>query len=270
MTNRRVHDPPHSEAAGRRPGRTLVLLLATSFALLTPALQPVGPTPARASSRPLAVPIPPGETWFVCQGYSGSLTHAGVTALDLSRAPDSPGPRGCMKSSKYLSAGSEVVSPAAGVAHRVSGCCGDDFVCVDLDSGGSIAIGHLDHRIRDGTRVRTVDRLGTVAWPSPANGDYAHLHLQAHPAPGCMEGSEAVPFDSEHGFRFACNPDLSFSGEINEHSGIALSRCGERRERLPSVRKASSAKASATVVRALVDRESKWFRWARRRWTAPS
>lgn len=130
-----------------------------------------------------------------------------------------------MMRSRYTSAGSEAVSPAAGIANRASGCCGDDFVCLDLDSGGSVAIGHLDHRVPDGARVGTAQYLGTVAWPGPTNGNYAHIHVQAHAVAGCMASSNAIPFDQENGFRFACTPDLSYSGDPNQYSGMPLARC---------------------------------------------
>lgn len=194
--------------------------------VLAPAALGDSQTQAVESTRPFVLPIPSGTTWVVCQGYNGQISHDQVAALDLSLAPSAVGPRGCRMSTKYTSAGSEVFSPAAGTAYRASGCCGDDFICVDLDSGGSVAIGHLDHRLPHGTRVRTSDRLGTVAWPGPANGHYAHIHIQAHPAPGCMEGSEAVPLDRSHGFKFACGPNLPYSGETNQYSGVRLTRCG--------------------------------------------
>ncbi|MDQ4145359.1 MAG: hypothetical protein M3198_16780 [Actinomycetota bacterium] len=189
------------------------------------------------SSRPFALPIPAGQTWYVCQGYGGEITHKGVAALDLSIDPRSVGPKGCMGASKYSSAGSEVSSPAAGTAYRWPGCCGHDFVCVNFDTGGSAAIGHLSNRVASGTRVGTAARIGTVAWPSAKNGDYAHIHIQVHPEPFCTEASDPVPFDVAHGFRFECTPDLPLSAAVNQYSGLAVDRCrspvpGELEERV--------------------------------------
>lgn len=186
--------------------------------------------PALASSRPLVLPIPSGQTWFVCQGYNGQVTHAGAPALDLSLVRDSAGRRGCLAGTKFSSAGSVVTSPAAGTAYRWPGCCGDDFVCVNFDSGGSAAIGHLSNRVASGTRVATGARIGTVAWPHASNGDYAHVHIQVHASSGCTEGSDPVAFDRAHGFKWACTPDLPYSGEPNQYSGLAVSRCGSPRE----------------------------------------
>ena len=132
-----------------------------------------------------------------------------------------------MAGSKYSSAGAVVSAPAAGTAHRWPGCCGDDFVCINLDSGGSMAIGHLTDRVPSGTRVPTGGRIGTVAWPHSSNGDYAHIHVQVHQSPNCTEGSDPVAFDVAHGFKWSCMPDLPYSGALNQYSGLAVSRCSK-------------------------------------------
>lgn len=181
--------------------------------------------PAASKEGALQLPIPPGQTWYVCQGYNGQATHAGVPALDLSAARESPGGKGCLAGTKYSSAGAVVSSPGAGIAHRWPGCCGNDFVCVDLDRGGSVAIGHLSNRAASGRRVAAGDRIGTVAWPGISNGDYAHIHVQAHSTPRCTQGSEGVAFDVAHGFKWACTPDLPYSGTVNQYSGLAVARC---------------------------------------------
>lgn len=199
---------------------TVVLVILTTGAGSTSA-QPAG----ASGTRPLVLPIPPGETWYVCQGYNGEFSHSDLPALDLSRARRSPGSKGCLAGSRYSSAGAVASAPAAGIAYRWPGWRGDDFVCIDLDSGGSIAIGHLTDRVRSGTRVPTGGRIGAVAWPRYWNGDYAHIHVQAHASPGCTEGTEPVAFDVAHGFKWSCTPDLPYSGTVNQYSGFAVSRC---------------------------------------------
>ena len=201
-----------------------VLILASLAMPIGPERQPAA---ASSASRPLVLPIPPGETWYVCQGYNGELTHSGVPALDFSRAKQSAGSKGCMVGSKYSSAGAVVSAPAAGTAYRWPGCCGNDFVCINLDSGGSAAIGHLKDRVPNGTRVATGGRIGSVAWPDSSNGDYAHIHAQVHSSPNCTEGSDPVAFDVAHGFKWSCMPDLPYSGAPNQYSGLAVSRCAE-------------------------------------------
>ena len=180
---------------------------------------------ARATAEPLQLPIPAGQTWYVCQGYNGQVSHEGAPALDISLEPRSAGSKGCLAGSRYSSAGSVVRSPGVGTAYQWPGCCGDDFVCVNLDSGGSVAVGHLSDRIPSGSRVDVGTRIGSVAWPGPSNGDYGHIHVQAHPEPDCTEASDPVAFDVAHGSRFACTPDLPYSGAPNQYSGLALKRC---------------------------------------------
>ena len=180
---------------------------------------------AATARPPLLLPIPQGETWYVCQGYHGEITHGGVLGLDLSIARKSVGRSGCLSATRYSSAGAVVSSPGTGIAHRWPGCCGDDFVCVELDRGGSIAIGHLSDRVATATRVAAGQRIGTVAWPASSNGDYSHIHVQAHSGPDCTKGSGPVAFDVAHGFRWACTPDLPYSGSVNQYSGLALTRC---------------------------------------------
>lgn len=206
-----------------------------ALVVATIALPGVGVAGAQARSgrsqvRSLVLPIPPNQTWYVCQGYNGQITHAGVPALDLSLERRSAGPEGCLAGSKYTSAGSVVTSPGDGTAWRWPGCCGDDFVCVDLDFGGSVAVGHLDNRVPDGSRVTAGARIGTVAWPHPSNGDFAHVHVQAHPAWGCTEGGDPVAFDVAHGFKWRCTPDLPYSGAENQYSGLAMERCASSGE----------------------------------------
>ncbi len=206
--------------------RVLLLVAILSIFVLSPGGSTAGPSYGRlSSSRPFVLPIPPNQTWYVCQGYGGEITHGGVPALDLSIDPRSAGPKGCMGASKYSSAGSEVTSPAAGTAYRWPGCCGHDFVCVNFDTGGSVAIGHLSNRVASGTRVQTGSRIGTVAWPARSNGDYAHIHVQVHPTPNCTEGSDPVPFDAGYGFKWQCTPNLPYSGVVNQYSGLAVNRC---------------------------------------------
>jgi hypothetical protein len=209
-----------------RPAAAATVLAVFAMVSLTvPVASEAATASAPSARRPLVLPIPPNQTWYVCQGYNGQVTHDGLPALDLSLSPRSAGPEGCLAGSKYSSAGSVVSSPGAGTARRWPGCCGDDFVCVDLDEGGSVAVGHLDNRVRDGTRVAPGARIGTVAWPDTSNGGYAHVHVQAHPAWGCTDGGAPVAFDVAHGFTWRCTPDLPYSGSPNQYAGLAVQRC---------------------------------------------
>ena len=205
--------------------RAVAILTGVLIAVVVPSKAPSFAQENGASLRPFVLPIPPNQTWYVCQGYAGDVTHEGVIALDFSLAPSSAGSKGCMAGTKYSSAGSVVSSPGAGTAKRWPGCCGDDFICVNLDSGGSVAIGHLDNRVPDGTRVGTAERVGTVAWPNSSNGNYAHIHVQAHQDWDCTKGGDPVAFDTAHGFKWQCTPDLPYVGGDNQYSDLAVRRC---------------------------------------------
>lgn len=222
--------PTYGYLEAGRPLRHLTRVFALSLVSILLVLVPGGSVanssfhPARSLGS-LVLPIPPDQTWYVCQGYNGQITHQATPALDLSLDPGSPGPRGCMAGSKFSSAGSVASSPATGTAYRWPGCCGHDFVCINIDSGGSVAIGHLSNRIASGTRVEAGSRIGTVAWPGPPNGDYAHIHVQAHPSPDCTQGEDPVAFDAAHAFKWQCTPNLPYSGAANQYSGLAVNRC---------------------------------------------
>lgn len=244
-----------------------VLLLATVVLTLT-----VGggiaphPSHAEAGSGSLELPIPAGQTWYVCQGYNGEVTHSGMPGLDLSLEPSSAGSKGCMAGSKYSSAGSVVSSPGAGSVYHWPGCCGDDFVCVNLDSGGSIAVGHLSDRIPNGSRVEAGMTIGSVAWPHHSNGDYAHIHVQAHPEANCTEGSDPVAFDVAHGFRWACTPDLPYSGVPNQYAGLAVKGCKSVDAIRPTPGGAEQAgqtnsgwEGVRALIRSIVDLLSSWM-----------
>lgn len=222
--------------------------------------------PQADAAEPLELPIPAGQTWYVCQGYNGQVTHAGSPSLDLSLEPRSPGSRGCLAGSKYSSAGSVVSSPGAGTANQWPGCCGDDFVCVNLDSGGSVAVGHLSDRVPSGSRIEAGTTIGSVAWPQPSNGDYAHIHVQAHPKADCTEGSDPVAFDEAHGFRWACTPDLPYSGTPNQYSGLALQGCRSADATRPKLVRAEPSRETKAdwarlraLIRSVADVLSSWM-----------
>ena len=239
------------------------MTVALAFAL-GGGITPSSPQALAASGR-VELPIPAGQTWYVCQGYNGLVSHEGVPALDISLEPRSAGSKGCLAGSKYTSAGSVVSSPGPGAAYQWPGCCGDDFVCVNLDSGGSIAVGHLDDRIPHGSRVQAGTTIGSVAWPQPSNGDYAHIHVQAHPETNCTEGSDPVAFDVAHGFRWACMPDLPYSGAPNQYAGLAVKGCKSNaiRPSPQSTERAQGTKSRWVDMRALlgsiVDVLSSWM-----------
>jgi hypothetical protein len=185
-------------------------------------------TPQRASANPspLPLPWPEGQTWYVCQGYNGLISHQGKPQLDLSIDPRAAGPSGCTPSTKNSSYDKPVLAPGSGRVKRINGFRGPDFVCLTFDAGGSMAIGHLSNRAADGP-IEAGKTLGTVEAAGYNNGNYAHIHVQFHSGSGCGK-SPLVPFDDAHQARFQCAPNLPFdlnSRKTNQYSGLALTRC---------------------------------------------
>ncbi|MCH9651696.1 MAG: hypothetical protein K0U98_25945 [Deltaproteobacteria bacterium] len=182
------------------------------------------------------LPFAPNETWYVCQGYRAttSNTHNNSFALDLTRDPDGLGSSACYGDQDY-SEGEPVFAPGPGVL-SFYGVSVDDLVCLDLDAGGSLLIGHLDPDSLTGQgRVDSQEILGLLAGPSTGaggvdNGDYSHIHIQAYSSDDCTGGSAAAePFEGE--YKFFGVPDLpdlrpySAQGESyrNHYFGTGLS-----------------------------------------------
>jgi hypothetical protein len=107
----------------------------------------------------------------------------------------------------------------------------NDLVCIDLDAGGSVQIGHIVPQKADGVPLNEKDRvvageqIGTVLPLSQSSqSGYAHIHIEAFSKSKC-KGSSAVPFTGA--FQFQCVPPLPFEGDTNrnQHSGESLTRC---------------------------------------------
>lgn len=168
---------------------------------------------------PLMLPFAEGEVWYVCQGYNGLPSHGGANALDLSVDPASaaPGSAGCLGDAN-ASTGKQVLMPQGGDVVETYG----DAVCVNLDSGRSMYIGHVSNPATG--RLERGDLIGTVAAPNEANGNYAHIHVQVHNNRGCAALGPTVPFADEYGTRFEGAPNLPSTGTVSEHRGTALAR----------------------------------------------
>lgn len=173
------------------------------------------------ATAPLLLPFAEGETWYVCQGYNGRISHQGAKALDLTVRAEDVGATGCWAADGNVnsSAGRELRAAASGTLAHV----GTDLACLSFDAGGSMLIGHIAGRAGAG-QVNQDTRIGYVASAATANGGYSHIHIQAHTGPGCAASGETVAFSDEHGMRFDGAPNLSSSGTVNQHRGQALSR----------------------------------------------
>lgn len=195
---------------------------------------------AQAIPSPLLLPFSVGETWYVCQGYNGQISHFDAPALDLSVDPNSPGPTGCTLSTADASTGRFVTAAGAGQALHwdftdpVTGVFHTDFLCINFDAGGSVLLGHMGNRVGHGTHVSAGQQVGTVNGPDNMNGRYAHIHVQAYSKPNCDKTAK-IAFSDANGARFQCAPDMPYQGTpgdpvgpsnpANQYSGQPLTRC---------------------------------------------
>jgi hypothetical protein len=172
----------------------------------------------------LALPFTKGETWYICQGYNG-VSHTKTTmylyGLDLSTDPSSPGKTGCNPATANASTGRDVLAPGSGrIADHYPKKQG---MCINLDNGKSMWIGHLTDMAPIG-RIELNARLGRVAAPAPGNNYYAHVHVQVHSGPGCAASGQSIPFTSANGTRLLGAPNMPKTEEISAYRGTALKR----------------------------------------------
>jgi hypothetical protein len=155
-----------------------------------------------------------GDTWYVCQGYNGQISHQRAAALDLSVDPLSPGPTGC-SSGPDASTGKSVLAPADGIVRaqfRDNGSI-DDLLCIELnDLDGNPAlimkVGHLTNLLSVGTRFKRNDILGRLTGPSKGNGGYAHIHVQVQAFSTDCKKATTIPFSGQYQFDEA--PDMPY------------------------------------------------------------
>jgi hypothetical protein len=195
----------------------------------------------------LNLPFAFGETWTVCQGYNGTVSHSGNDqfALDLSIDPDSASESGCWNSEwedgddpneeggRNASRGQTVTSPAAGqVASFIPSFTQDDIVCIDIVTGGSIAVGHVrpDAALKVGEPVLVGDTIGKVLEADKVGGrekGYAHIHVSVYANEGCYYGKGkqgAVAQEFIGDFKFECVDPMPKNGETNQYGNEKLSR----------------------------------------------
>lgn len=119
-----------------------------------------------------------------------------------------------------IAAGKEVLAPVGGTLTQVENARGG--ICLRLDGGGSMYLGHLDNRRGNG-RVEQGTVIGKVA---PAgqmlNGGYAHVHITASPGTGC--GSVHIPLSAANNMKFVSVPDPTYSGARNQWAGTQFRR----------------------------------------------
>ena len=200
----------------------IVFALVTLFFTILSPIQKVVAIPV-----PLLLPFSIGETWYICQGYNGPISHSTSYALDLSIDPGSPGSQGCNASTNNSSTGKAIIAPGAGEVYQGIEW---DTIYINFDDGGSILFSHINHNWQPPQnanawlgRVAAGEIIGTLNAPNARNGNYAHLHMMIFS--GSFTQGGALPFDDANQTRFQCAPDMPYSGEINQYSGTALTRC---------------------------------------------
>lgn len=152
------------------------------------------------------LPFNSGQTWYVCQGYNGTISHPNRFAFDLTVAKDFGSNNACWAADGNVnkSAGKEVLAPAAGTVRYI----GQDLVCLEIDSRRSLLIGHIDRKVSNNQRVSQNALLGIVSKAnSKVNGGYAHIHIEPYQSPNCSRGT-SVPFTAANGFQFNGIGDL--------------------------------------------------------------
>lgn len=190
------------------PRFCVVSLLLMACGLTLASTSPLS-APAAAFPGTLQLPTPPGETWYICKGYASGFTHAAPSfAIDLTAG--SP----C---NKTAGANKSVYAPASGTVVRYETRTGS--LCINMDGGGSIDVTHIlgtptSGRVSKGQTIGTVAVAGAVG-----NNGMAHIHLEVSPQPNCQWVSGryllgSTPFDSAHGTRLECAPDLYAGGPV--------------------------------------------------------
>jgi hypothetical protein len=167
-----------------------------------------------SATNSLLLPFPAGETWYICQGYNGRISHRGTIAVDISVDPRSPMRDGCNPATARSSGGRTVTSPGRGNLYRD----GSEGVCINFDMGRSMYINHVTITHRNG-RVEAGAVIGRVNPPGVGkNGGYAHMHIQMHSGHGCGR-SPKIPLQFQNAPSLPYNPNA-----VNQHSGVALTR----------------------------------------------
>ena len=152
----------------------------------------------------ISLPFGRNQTWYVCQGYNGTVSHQNSFSLDLSVAPDFGSRNACWANDGNVnkSAGRDIFAPANGIVRHVN----SDLVCLDLDKGRSLMIGHIDRTVANNQRVTKDALLGKLSRAASKNGGFAHIHLEGRAGKGCTGGS--VPLTVQYNLQLEGIGDL--------------------------------------------------------------
>ena len=188
----------------------------------------------QGNSRGLHLPFDTDQTWYVCQGYNGPVSHHDnytdpvrdfSFSLDFTLTPDvAPGLGACGAGTDTGVEGNVVYAPGDGVIESVRGHSGDDAVCLTLDTGGSLWIGHFTPEVERLDRVYAFQRLGVLNGPDDDNNNFAHIHISAYTSEDCIDGNVPLENTEDYTFKFYGVPDLpDRDGTDNQYDGMMIS-----------------------------------------------
>jgi len=176
---------------------------------------------ASSVSGNIDLPFGRGQTWYVCQGYQGSISHSNTYGLDLTVSNQDFGATACYPSDRNFSksANYDVLAPASGTIYYVN----SDLVCLSIDNNHSLLIGHFNRTFPNGQRVNAGQVLGKTSTANSNNGGFSHIHLEARNSSRCQIGT-SVPLTSQYGFQLRGVGDLPNLAGSNDYFKRALTR----------------------------------------------
>jgi hypothetical protein len=138
---------------------------------------------------------PFAQTSYICQGYRG-FSHNSGYPLDIGVTPQS------CNGGNNDSGGKDVVAPASGKVTHMPGTGLAEYLCIQLDGGGAVALGHVKAAtgISNGSIVKKGQKVATIshAWDkTSSNAGIAHLHLEAFDGTGCYNGNPKLNGDGK-------------------------------------------------------------------------
>ncbi|WP_444995359.1 PKD domain-containing protein [Aliikangiella sp. IMCC44359] len=159
------------------------------------------------TKRGIFLPFDTGQTWYVCQGYNTPNPSPEVDAshnndngedpdftysLDFSLRADSPSDGGLCSTGTDTGVSDEYIfAPGDGVIDGFRNGDFGDAVCLSLDSGGSLWLGHFKPYVEEKQRVKAYQVLGKFNVGDKGNGNngYAHIHISAYTSSNCTSGN---------------------------------------------------------------------------------
>lgn len=171
----------------------------------------------------MTLPFESGETWYICQGYRGTISHTGglSLSLDLSISAASVGPTGCTPGTSSASNNQAIISPVSGNIAWI-GSSDPSIICLNYTENNqnkSLKMGHILAAIEQGDGViEGQTQIGTLRPHTDAlTGNYAHIHMQKFIGSNCT--GTATDFGNDFGINLSSDINIT-----NQWKGTALTR----------------------------------------------